>query len=58
MEGENKTPQTAEEPEGDYIPYGFGHPAHKPDPNARYGFESGNWRVLPVKDDRRWRVPG
>ena len=37
---------------------GYGHPAHKPDPDATYAFEPGQWRVLPVRKDKRWRVPG
>lgn len=48
----------SESAEGDYVPYGFGHPAHKPDPNARYGFEPGETRLLPVEPSRRWKVPG
>jgi hypothetical protein len=44
--------------EGDNLPYGYGHPAHKPDPNAKYGFEPGDWRPLRIGATRRWRVPG
>lgn len=44
--------------DGDYAPYGFGHPAHLPDPNAKYAFEPDVRRVLPLKPDKRWRVPG
>lgn len=44
--------------DGDYAPFGYGHPAHLPDPHAQYGFEPGRIRLLPVKRDRRWRVTG
>ena len=36
-------------------PFGFGRPAHKPDPRARYGFEMEQSRVLPVRKEARWR---
>ena len=35
--------------------YGYGHRAHKPDPDARYGFEPQGVRPLPVKARNRWR---
>jgi hypothetical protein len=36
--------------------YGYGHRAHKPDPDARYGFEPDTVvRPLPVKARNRWR---
>ena len=38
--------------------YGYGHPAHRPDPNATYVFDPGPYRLLPVRRDRRWRTPG
>ena len=44
--------------DGDYVPYGFGHPAHKPDPDAKYGFDLRECRPLPIDRERRWRVPG
>jgi hypothetical protein len=37
---------------------GYGHPAHRPDPNATYRFEPGPRRTLPVDPRRRWRLPG
>jgi hypothetical protein len=30
-------------------PYGFGRPAHRPDPDARYGFEPDPNRALPQR---------
>jgi hypothetical protein len=39
-------------------PTGYGHPAHRPDPNARYGFDPGPPRTLPRDAEKRWRVPG
>jgi len=42
--------------EGDFGgPFGFGHPAHKPDPSATYTFRSGAVRPLPVDARQRWR---
>ena len=38
--------------------FGYGHRAHKPDPDASYGFEPGPKRILPADQKRRWRVPG
>lgn len=29
------------------VPYGYGHRAHRPDPDARYGFDPGPPRILP-----------
>jgi hypothetical protein len=37
---------------------GYGHRAHRPDPEARYGFGPGEPRLLPVEERLRWRVPG
>ncbi len=34
---------------------GYGHRAHQPDPNAKYGFESPRIRPLPVDPKDRWR---
>jgi hypothetical protein len=43
-------------PDGDFRgSYGYGHRAHKPDPDARYGFEPNGTRPLPVKARNRWR---
>ncbi|WP_311029477.1 hypothetical protein [Mesorhizobium koreense] len=43
-------------PRGDFRGgYGYGHRAHKPDPDARYGFEPQGVRPLPVKTRSRWR---
>lgn len=43
-------------PSGDFRGrYGYGHRAHKPDPEARYGFEPEGVRPLPVKTRSRWR---
>ena len=53
-----ETTEDVDPADGDYVPYGFGHPAHKPDPEAKYGFEESERRVLPVKPERRWRVTG
>lgn len=58
MATEPLQPNEPEPADADYVPYGFGHPAHKPDPNAKYGFEQDQHRPLPVKPDRRWRVSG
>jgi hypothetical protein len=45
-----------EEMHGDFRgPYGFGRPAHKPDPSATYVFRPHMTRVLPVKERTRWR---
>src|SRR5690606_4639880 len=44
---------TPSEPE-----FGYGHPAHRPDPQATYFFNPGPWRLLPTRADRRWRTPG
>lgn len=35
--------------------YGYGHPAHRPDPDARYSFNPNSLRVLPVDKRSRWR---
>ena len=35
--------------------FGYGRPAHKPDPQARYGFKMEQSRVLPVRKESRWR---
>jgi hypothetical protein len=32
-------------------PYGFGRPAHRPDPDAKYGFEPDPNRALPPRAD-------
>jgi hypothetical protein len=32
-------------------PYGFGRPAHRPDPDAKYGFEPDPNRALPPRTD-------
>lgn len=37
------------------VPYGYGHPAHRPDPDARYEFKPEISRVLPVNAKIRWR---
>jgi hypothetical protein len=35
-------------PEGDWRgPYGYGHRAYRPDPEAQYGFDPGPTRTLP-----------
>ena len=45
--------QTAE---GDYGgPFGYGHPAHRPDPSATYSFRRWVVRLLPVEARKRWR---
>ena len=42
--------------EGDFRgKYGYGRPAHKPDPAATYVFRPESSRVLPVKAGSRWR---
>ena len=42
--------------EGDFGgAYGYGHPAHKPDPDASYVFDPGPPRTMPVKPEKRWR---
>jgi hypothetical protein len=51
-------PKQDDQADGDYVPYGFGHPAHLPDPNATYGFDPQPERLLPVKPEKRWRLPG
>jgi hypothetical protein len=33
--------------------FGYGFPAHRPDPSASYGFNPGPARTLPVRDARR-----
>jgi hypothetical protein len=38
--------------------YGYGHPAHRPDPDGTYAFKPGVRRVLPVRSDKRWHVTG
>lgn len=35
------------------LAFGYGHPAHRPDPSAAYGFNPGPARTLPVRRDRR-----
>jgi hypothetical protein len=35
--------------------YGYGRRAHKPDPDARYGFEPEGVRPLPARKRSRWR---
>ena len=45
-------------PAGGTPEYGYGHPAHRPDPNATYVFDPGPYRLLPIRPDRRWRTPG
>jgi hypothetical protein len=45
-------------PRDDLPAYGFGHPAHRPDPEASYGFAPGPQRTLPLNPRRRWRLPG
>lgn len=57
-EAKETTPEQPEPAIGDYVPYGFGHPAHRPDPHATYVFEERDRRPLPIKPERRWRVPG
>lgn len=37
---------------------GYGHKAHSPDPDAKYGFDPGPNRLLPRTEDKRWRVTG
>lgn len=42
--------------EGDFRgPYGYGRPAHRPEPNATYIFRPDVLRVLPVRRKSRWR---
>ena len=36
-------------------PFGFGRPAHKPDPEATYTFDPGPPRTMPIKAKNRWR---
>ena len=67
MEDHNLTGSVGESPEqpslsndplaeGDFSgPFGFGHPAHKPDPSATYTFRPGAGRPLPVDARKRWR---
>lgn len=59
MKPEPVTATNNERPtEGHYVAFGFGHPAHKPDPDAKYGFEGHDRRVMPVRPEKRWRVTG
>ncbi len=59
MADETTKPQVPEDkPLDEPVQYGFGHPAHRPDPAAAYGFDAGKWRTLPTDVRRRWRVPG
>ncbi len=37
--------------------YGYGRPAHRADPEARYEFR-GAMRQLPVRESLRWSVTG
>ncbi|MBN9079109.1 MAG: hypothetical protein BGN87_19465 [Rhizobiales bacterium 65-79] len=47
---------TAAGPSGDFRGrYGYGHRAHKADPDASYGFEPDGVRPLPVRTRSRWR---
>ena len=57
MEDEKQSAELPREQENPQPQLGYGHPAHKPDPDATYAFEPGQWRVLPVRKDKRWRVP-
>jgi len=36
-------------------PYGYGHPAHRPDPSGHYRFEPRSVRPLPANPRIRWR---
>lgn len=36
-------------------PFGFGRPAHKPDPEAIYTFDPGPPRTMPILPKNRWR---
>lgn len=38
-----------------HIEEGYGHPAHRPDPTAKYGFDPGPRRTLAVDPRKRWR---
>lgn len=40
------------------VRFGYGHPAHQPDPDGTYVFKPGVRRVLPVRADKRWHVTG
>lgn len=54
--GRTPGPPRKPEPQGDFGgPYGYGHPAHRPDPAASYGFRRNLMRLLPVKPTERWR---
>jgi hypothetical protein len=55
---EDSTPPEAEknETEGDFGgPYGYGRPAHRPDPSGHYRFEPDAVRPLPANPRIRWR---
>lgn len=54
--GEEKT--LPGRPDADILAYGYGHPAHRPDPHATYVFQPGPPRTLPLNARRRWRLPG
>ena len=42
--------------EGDFRgPYGYGRPAHRPDPSGHYRFEPHSVRPLPANPKIRWR---
>lgn len=45
--------------EGDLSgPYGYGRPAHVPDPGASYAFRPDDTRILPRNRKMRWKVSG
>lgn len=46
------------QPDAYVLAYGYGHPAHRPDPCATYVFHPGPPRTLPLNPRRRWRLPG
>ncbi|MBB6411538.1 hypothetical protein [Mesorhizobium sangaii] len=49
-------PSQHQDAEGDFGGrFGYGHPAHRPDPFATYTFSAGAVRPLPVDSKKRWR---
>jgi hypothetical protein len=50
-------PETGDlDAEGDFRgPYGYGRPAHRPDPSGHYRFEPHAVRPLPANPKIRWR---
>lgn len=51
----DETPSTANRPAPRI---GYGHRAHCPDPNAKYGFDPGAPRIIPHDKSKRWKVTG